>query len=314
MGSHKKVLTLFYNSRSYFSQRSLLTIEEKGLDFKKRILILHLKEHLEPWYLDINIKGEVPAITHGDHSVSDSNQILDYLDKEFPESPRLQPDETTPAGRKVKQWRNHIEDLNISRITFGSIKHRNELTKNALAPTTSLRFVEGSGKNPDAEFEALMKKYPKYKEVYEKKIAKWRSLRERINDYDIVVGEIKRLDVLLDEIEKQLEETKAQSGSGEEHWLLGHAFTAADVYLAVLLDRLKYVGLLHHFHGSKPLLTAYYEQLHQRETFLKSCVNLPSRLTSVMIPMMISKMKKMAPITIGTGVVATALVYGFFYV
>ncbi|XP_070553603.1 ganglioside-induced differentiation-associated protein 1-like [Ptychodera flava] len=280
MASNKKVLTLFYDFRSYCSQRAFLTIEEKGLAFKKRMLMLDLKENLEPWYLDINIKGEVPAITHGDHSVPDSNQILDYLDKEFPESPRLQPDETTTIGKKVRQWRNQIGDLKIDIISFGSIRHRNELTRNALIPAASLRFVEGPAKNPNAEYESLMLKYPKYKEVYEKKIHKYRSLQEKVNDYDQVVSEIKTLDALLDETEKQLQETKSQSGSGEEHWFLGHTFTAADVYFAILLNRLKYLGLVHHLYGSKPLLTAYYERLHQREAFLKSCVNQPNAFTS----------------------------------
>ncbi|XP_070573634.1 ganglioside-induced differentiation-associated protein 1-like [Ptychodera flava] len=314
MALHEKELTLFYHFSSYYCQRSLLTMEEKGLAFKKRLMLPQVHENLEPWYLDINIKGEIPALTHGDHSVSDSNQILDYLDKAFPESQRLQPDERTPEGKKVQQWRNQIDDVKIELLTVGSIRYRNELTKNALAPGVILKIAEGSGKNPGAMYGPFMQKYPKYKEVYEKKIAKWRSLRERYNDYDQVVGEIKRLDVIFDEIEKQLQETKSQSGSGEEHWLLGHTFTAADVYLAVLLNRVKYVGLLHHFHGSKPLLTAYYERLHQRETFLKSCVNLPSMFTSTVIPVMISKLKEMAPIIISIGVVATALVYGFFYV
>ncbi|XP_070574108.1 ganglioside-induced differentiation-associated protein 1-like [Ptychodera flava] len=309
----QKELTLFYNYPSYYSQRSLLTIEEKGLVFKKRIIQHHLGENLEPWFLDINIKGEVPAITHGDHSVSDSNQILDYLEKEFPESRRLQPDESTPEGKKVKEWRDKIEDLKIDLLSFGSIVFRNELTKNSLAPAFTSRLMKGAGKSQDATYKSLMQKYPKYKEVYEKKISRFGSFRERYNDFDQVVGEIKRLDVLFDEIEKQLEETKSKTVSGEDHWLLNQEFTAADVYLATLLNRVKFVGLVHHFHGSKPLLSAYYERLHQRETFLKCCVDLPNMFTTMMIPMIISKMKKMAPTIVGIGVVVTAIVYAFFY-
>ncbi|KAA8591460.1 hypothetical protein FQN60_002403 [Etheostoma spectabile] len=42
-----------------------------------------LQEHKEPWFMRLNLGEEVPVFLHGDTIISDYNQIIDYLEKNF---------------------------------------------------------------------------------------------------------------------------------------------------------------------------------------------------------------------------------------
>lgn len=58
-------------------------INEKGLLCEERDVSLPLTEHKEPWFMRLNLGEEVPVFIHGDHIVSDYNQIIEYLEANF---------------------------------------------------------------------------------------------------------------------------------------------------------------------------------------------------------------------------------------
>lgn len=60
-----------------------LVINEKGLVCDERDVSLPLQEHKEPWFMRLNLGEEVPVFLHGDTIISDYNQIIDYLEKNF---------------------------------------------------------------------------------------------------------------------------------------------------------------------------------------------------------------------------------------
>lgn len=60
-----------------------LVINEKGLVCEERDVSLPLQEHKEPWFMRLNLGEEVPVFLHGDTIISDYNQIIDYLEKNF---------------------------------------------------------------------------------------------------------------------------------------------------------------------------------------------------------------------------------------
>ncbi|XP_077983340.1 ganglioside-induced differentiation-associated protein 1-like [Glandiceps talaboti] len=301
-------LILYYSPFSYYSQRGYVTLEEKGLKYEKKE-IDHHKDNKEPWYLQINPKGEVPAVTFNGQNVPDSNKIIDFLDEQFPESPRLQPDEETPEGKKVRQWRNRMNDIVIDIVTFGCMTHRNELTKNSQFPAVGTKVIQWMLKSSDENYQKYMIKYPDYKEIYEMKMNKFRTFQRMFSDLNIVNKEIENLDVILGEIENQLQET-SQKYKDDKYWFLGQTFTAADVFLAVLLNRLKFIGLLHHFQDSKPLLTAYYKRVQQRPSFKKVCIEVPS----IMWMIAQAAVAKTMPILLGIGLIGAALAFGYKYV
>jgi len=42
-----------------------------------------LLEHKEPWFMRLNLGEEVPVIIHRDNIISDYNQIIDYMERNF---------------------------------------------------------------------------------------------------------------------------------------------------------------------------------------------------------------------------------------
>lgn len=58
-------------------------IAEKGLPCEERDVSMPLMEHKEPWFMRLNLGEEVPVIIHKDNIISDYNQIIDYMEKNF---------------------------------------------------------------------------------------------------------------------------------------------------------------------------------------------------------------------------------------
>jgi len=79
-----KGLHLYHADRSNCSARVRLLLEEKGLPWVNHHINLGAKENVSEWYFGINPKGLVPALVHDGTVVTESNDILVYLEKLFP--------------------------------------------------------------------------------------------------------------------------------------------------------------------------------------------------------------------------------------
>ncbi|KAM9285167.1 ganglioside-induced differentiation-associated protein 1-like 1 isoform 2-T2 [Morus bassanus] len=76
-------LVLYHWTQSFSSQKVRLVIAEKGLPCEERDVSMPLMEHKEPWFMRLNLGEEVPVIIHRDNIISDYNQIIDYMEKNF---------------------------------------------------------------------------------------------------------------------------------------------------------------------------------------------------------------------------------------
>ncbi|XP_025936306.1 ganglioside-induced differentiation-associated protein 1-like 1 isoform X2 [Apteryx rowi] len=82
LGSRDR-LVLYHWTQSFSSQKVRLVIAEKGLPCEERDVSMPLLEHKEPWFMRLNLGEEVPVIIHRDNIISDYNQIIDYMEKNF---------------------------------------------------------------------------------------------------------------------------------------------------------------------------------------------------------------------------------------
>lgn len=80
-------LHLFHFVMSNCSQRVRIALEEKGLSWTSHHLNLPANEHVSEDYQRINPNGVVPTLVHDGQVVIESNDILGYLDEQFPEPP-----------------------------------------------------------------------------------------------------------------------------------------------------------------------------------------------------------------------------------
>ena len=82
-----KGLHLFHFAMSNCSQRVRLGLEEKGLAWTSHVVDLLKNEHVSVDYQRINPKGVVPTLVHDGQVILESNDILVYLDEQFPDPP-----------------------------------------------------------------------------------------------------------------------------------------------------------------------------------------------------------------------------------
>ena len=80
-----KGLNLFHNSYSNCSMRVRLFLEEKGVEWIDRHILLREQENLTPEYFAIHPQGLVPALVDDGVIVYESADILEYLEEKFPE-------------------------------------------------------------------------------------------------------------------------------------------------------------------------------------------------------------------------------------
>ncbi len=83
------MLTLYSFGPGANSLKPLLTLYEKGLEFKSVFLNPGKFEHHSDWFKKINPNGQVPVLDHDGRIVTESTVICEYLEDELPTSPPL---------------------------------------------------------------------------------------------------------------------------------------------------------------------------------------------------------------------------------
>ncbi|MCH86379.1 dehydroascorbate reductase family protein, partial [Trifolium medium] len=73
-----------------FSQRALLTLEEKKIPYNIHLIDISNKPQ---WFLEVNPEGKVPVIKFDDKWVPDSDVIVGILEDKYPEPPLATPTE-----------------------------------------------------------------------------------------------------------------------------------------------------------------------------------------------------------------------------
>lgn len=81
-----KGLHLWHAALSNCSQRVRLALAEKQLAWTSHSVDLMSFEHASAAFQAINPKGLVPVLVHDGRTITDSNDIIQYLDRAFPDS------------------------------------------------------------------------------------------------------------------------------------------------------------------------------------------------------------------------------------
>ncbi|XP_078575506.1 ganglioside-induced differentiation-associated protein 1-like [Branchiostoma floridae x Branchiostoma japonicum] len=255
-------LLLYHCDSSFFSMKVRLALAVKGLSFKKQTVLFPIQENFEPWYMRLDPAGLVPLLVHDGKVISESTRIVDYVDTVFHDrGPRLAPPVDTDLGRRVRHFRDLLDGLPVELYTYGTVYHPDlakdssfpgilrRKARTALGPSTAQRLHDMAAMHPDLA------------EAYTRKANKVAERTREREDRGLIEKLLNELEVVLDEVEKELgERKKEKDASGQQQWLCGESFTAADVMLSCLLHRLKFVGLSHRSTQKRPLLAAYYLQ------------------------------------------------------
>ncbi len=245
MGSEPR---LYAFPGSLCSQKVRLALAEKRVSYEKHFVDIELRlVNYEPWYLQLNPKGVVPTLVHGDTIVTDSARIIRYIDEAF-EGPALIP-EGAYERECMEQWieqQDLIHMRELSYATFGGALGL--LLRRVSLPLRMRKLHRLRNRNPDLA------------ELYEAKIQdvhRWRASLASVPE----INEIRNhLAEVLQRVEDQLEKTR---------YLAGNNYSLADVVWTCVLARLTMLGLAPSLwgDGQAPHLKNYYEQLRLRPSF-----------------------------------------------
>ncbi len=192
-----KGLHLFHSGVSNCSQRVRITLEEKQLTWTSHHLNILQKEHISPEYFGINPNGLVPTLVHDGKVVIESDDIIEYLDINFPE-PALRPPEG-PDRELMNEWLHRATEIHIKAVKTHIYEKR---VAGQMAQSAEQR----------KRYESLQKN----EDLLE--------FHRKSNSNSFTQQELDEARSVLDQCFAELEDIL-----GEREWLAGNSFSLADI-------------------------------------------------------------------------------------
>ncbi|XP_046397159.1 ganglioside-induced differentiation-associated protein 1 isoform X2 [Ischnura elegans] len=287
-----------------------MALHEKKLDFKSHIVMIRKGEQYQPWFLQINPRGEVPVLKDGVKIIPDSSRIIEYLEDNFSNggSRRLVPLDMGPEVRqKVMHFRTILDQLPTGIITVGSFYHP-ELCHNPKPPFIKpvRKLMMAADENSCQKLKECAEKNPEHKAVLLQKAEFQEQKHKIVTSKEEYVKVLNTVDSVLTEVETEL---GSHDQEKSDWWLCCEQFTVADISLAALLERLKCLGLEHRFWiPHRPHLGKYFSRVQQRDSYMASVPSGLSHLGEV------AKMGYSLPLVMGSVAIAMVAISILLYV
>jgi glutathione S-transferase len=264
---HAHEFELYHNALSLCSMKTRVCLAELGIAYESHPIDLIETggyQTLSRAFLAVNPAGTVPVLVHRGHPVYESHEQIRYAAAHAPPgAPPLVPDDAE-AKREMDRW------VDRSSLTDDPIAHP-ETSIGNVAPRLTLQL-----------FAAMIEKIP-YRNILEgllfhfdkKRPVLFLTLKARGLERIHRLTPIMRL--LADgrrHAGDHLDALEAQLAATGGPWILGDAFTLADVSWLVIFERLRQVDAEHVFLGGgrRPECTAYWERLRSRPSYARAIV------------------------------------------
>lgn len=193
-----KGVHLIHYMVSSCSQKVRIFLNLKGIKWESHTVDLLASKNVEPWFLGINPRGLVPVLVHDGTVHIESNDIIEYLEKKFPE-PRL-----IPVGheKEVAALLKHEDDLHLDlrtlsfRFVFdppGPPKSAEQLNKYRTNGTGTVRGKRDPDRDIQLEWweQAAKEGYPddRTRSAAQKFRAEFNSMEKRLAQHPYLLGE-----------------------------------------------------------------------------------------------------------------------------
>ncbi|MCC6778254.1 MAG: glutathione S-transferase family protein [Hyphomicrobiales bacterium] len=234
------MLALYHNDMSLCAQKVRVCLAEKGLTWEDRHMVLRAGEHQQEWYRKLNRRAVVPTLVHDDKVIPESNVILEYLEETFPQPPLAPADSHGRARMRLwtKQLDEDIHDASAAILSFGIAFRHQYLERGEL------------GRQMLEQIPNLFKRERR------------RDVIENGTRSQHFVIATRRMLQLLDEMEEAL-------AAGP--WLIGQAYTLADVAFTPYLARLEHLGIPG-LVGERHQVADWYRRCKARPSFHEAIV------------------------------------------
>ena len=232
-------LELYHGLASTCSKKVRLCLYEKGLRFSSHLLDLQKFEQHRPEYLALNPKGVVPTLVHDGKPVTESSEIIVYLDEQFPDVP------LTPSAQQARE-RMH-EWLKFSdTIAYDAV----------YVPTWMILSADAMRNLSESERAALLARIP---------TAERRNRWKQVTTTGFDEAEIAAAYAKMRECFERCEATL-----GRYYWLGGNDYSLADIAIIPFIDRI--INLRPEFLEVSlyPKLDQWYARMRARPAFAKA--------------------------------------------
>lgn len=234
------MLTLYHHGSSACAAKVRFALEEKRLAWESRYIDLMRGEQFSADYLALNPKAVVPTLVHDGHTIPESTVICEYLDETFPDRP-IYPQSPLDRAR-VRLWTKLVdEELHpaCSALTY-IVSHRHTILRAGLGSFEE--FLAAGG----AEGRAARER-------------KWHWIQQGLE----APGAADQLRLYMSVLEKMESALKAQE------WLVGDAFSMADVAMAPYVNRLAALAMEKIWSGGRrlPRVGDWFTRIRARPAF-----------------------------------------------
>jgi glutathione S-transferase len=265
---HAQEFELYHNALSLCSMKTRVCLAELGVPYRSHpvdLIETGSYENIRTAFLAVNPGGTVPVLVHQGHPIYESHEQIRYAAEHAPAgSPSLVP-EDPELEREMQRW------IDASCLTHDPIEHGDESAGNAVPGLTLplfaamidriayWRILEGVLFHFD-------KKRPLVFLLFKATgLARFARLTPAVK---ILARSRAQMALHLDGLEKQLRESRGP-------WILGEAFTLADVSWLVIFERLAQADCLHVFLAEDlhPECAAYWERLKRRPGYRQAILD-----------------------------------------
>lgn len=231
------MLKLYRSKNSICTQKVLITLAEKGLDYETAEVNLFLNEQYSPDYLKINPKGVVPSLDHDGAIINESTLICEYLEDVFP-SVQLVPSDAFLKSQ-MRLWSKAIDEgiFEATRELSFSAMFREKL-KNMSEEQRQTRFANVG--DPERR-------------------ARYISTFENGAESHYVLEGIANFEKLFKNMDKAL--------AGGNDWLLGDDYSLADINVIPYVARLHFLSFLDIWTDDRPNIQAWFERAQLRPSY-----------------------------------------------
>ena len=235
-------LELFHHGSSACAAKVRFALDEKHLSWTGHYLDILKGEQFSAEYLAINPKAVVPTLRHAGHVITESTIICEYLDEVFPDCALYPADPFLRA--EVRYWTKAVdEELHpaCSALTY-VVSHRHTILRNGVAAFDD--FVNSG--DPAGKTARLLK---------------WQWIQEGLE----APGAADKILLYVSYLNK-MEATLAH-----QDWLVGNAFSIADVAMAPYLNRLAALAMHPLWADDKlPRVADWFSRIQARPAFVSA--------------------------------------------
>uniref|UniRef100_A0A1A9WBP5 GST N-terminal domain-containing protein n=1 Tax=Glossina brevipalpis TaxID=37001 RepID=A0A1A9WBP5_9MUSC len=284
------VLVLYMHPYNFYSQKILLLLYEKNIEFTPYVMDLLKGEQYSKWFLNLNPKADVPVLKDHSFVVTDSQHIINYIENKFCDGIIIvivkylknlkKKNLSTGIYKSLKPFKiNSLEfnklqmickmlaPLPIGALSLGSFIHEADLKLMPKPPFVGplrkaclrnnekvMELLKQSLLEADANRASLIRKL----EIQErrKRFVHSRSEYQKILDAIHSVLEFVEHDMMV---------------HSKKEWLINNDFTMADLAFGLLLLRLYQLGFENYYwsYGKLPNIESYFLRFKKRSACQK---------------------------------------------